>query len=66
MTGFACDMLTPEYDEQLLEAITTLSTSDIPCTWMVHMQWFTCGELLVMTTSNNRHIMLYELSLERL
>ena len=62
MTGFACDMLTPEYDEQLLEVITT----DIPCTWMVHMQRFTCGELLVMTTSNDRHIMLYELSLERL
>ena len=29
---FACNLLTTEYDEQLLEAIMTLATSGIHCT----------------------------------
>ena len=67
---FACD-LTTEYDMHLLDAIITLATSGIPCACdgasaMVHLQRFTCAELLAMTTRNNRHIILYELSLETL
>ena len=37
-----------------------------PVLEMVHLQWFTCDELLAMGTRDNRHIMLYELSLEGL
>ena len=32
MPFFVCDLLTTEYDEQLLEAIINLAMSGIPCT----------------------------------
>ena len=53
----------------LLDAIITLATSGILCACDVcknHLQWFTCDELLAMATRNNRHIILYELSLDSL
>ena len=61
-TNFACDLLTTEYHKQVLEAIITLATSDIPCTCndvsaMVYLRLFT-----LMATRNNRCIMLCELS----
>ena len=45
---FACDLLTAEYDEQLLDAIITLVMSDIPCTFdgasaTVYLGWITCN-----------------------
>ena len=39
--------------------MSPLAMSDIP-------RWFTCVDLLAMATRNNRHIILYELSLESL
>ena len=47
---FACDLLTTEYDEQLLEAIITVATSDIPCTcdgasaMVYHVVWDIIGK----------------------
>ena len=43
-TAFSCDLLTTEYDEQLLEAIIALAMSDIPFTCdgasaMVCLRW---------------------------
>ena len=63
---FACDLLTTEYDEQLLEAIITLETSDVTCTCNGASAIFTLGELLAMATRNSHRIMLYELSFESL
>ena len=61
--GFACNFLTTECEKQFLKAVITLT---YPVLAMVHLQWFTCDESLAMATRHNRHIMLYELSLERL
>ena len=61
--GFACNLLTTECDNQLVKAVITLT---YPVLAMVHLQRFTCDESLAMATRHNRHIMLYELSLERL
>ena len=36
---FACDLLTAEYDEQLLDAIITLATSGIPCNGLLVMNY---------------------------
>ena len=49
---FACDLLSTKSNEQVLEAIITLAMSDIPCTLMVHLQWFTPDYLLAMATRN--------------
>ena len=49
----SCGLFTTEYNEQLLEAIITLARLTYPVLVMVHLQWFTCDELLAMTTRNN-------------
>ena len=65
-TVFGCDFLTTLYHKQVLEAIKTLETFEISCTGdYASAMGFTCDDLLVITTSNNHHIMVYELSLKR-
>ena len=45
--NFACDLLNTEYHKQVLEVITSLAMSDIPCTCndasaIVYLRLFTC------------------------
>ena len=48
------------------EQLYLLQHLEYPEFAMVHLQWFTCDELLAMATKNNCCIILYELSLEGL